>query len=69
MLCIRTGFNIPGTKTIPEQISEDKCRYYACLDKADAAYKTGKVDVSAMEELISELLAAQLLSIDDKATQ
>lgn len=72
VLCIRLGYRIPGTNTIPEQISRDKKPYYAALELADAAYETDKkLNVSAMEELVSSLLANQLAGVihDARADQ
>jgi len=55
---------VPGTNTIPEQISRDKTPYYKALELADAvAEKENKVDVSAMEALVGSLLANQLASV------
>lgn len=68
VLCVRLGFNLPGVKTIPQQIETDRDPYYDALHKADTAYDNGIIDVSAMETLISSLLAAQLLTIHDQAS-
>lgn len=68
VLCIRLGFLLPGTRTIPDQISSDKQPYYQALDAADAAYKRGVIDVSVMEELLSEMLAVQLVDVHKDAT-
>jgi Fic family protein len=64
VLCVRLGYRVPGTNTIPEQISRDKKPYYEALELADFAYdKDRKIDVSAMETLVSSLLAKQLAFI------
>jgi Fic family protein len=64
VLCARLGYRVPGSTTIPEQISVDKAPYYKALELADAAYRDDKkIDVGAMETLIAELLARQLLSV------
>jgi hypothetical protein len=44
-------------------ISDDKTSYYEALDHADDAWKRGVVDVSAMEQVVSQRLAQQLMSI------
>jgi hypothetical protein len=62
------GFNLPGVNTIAQQIETDRGPYYAALAAADDAFKNGNVDVSGMESLMSQLLAAQLLSVHEKAT-
>jgi Fic family protein len=65
---VRLGFNLPGVNTIAQQIERRRDPYYAALQSADRAALTGVVDVSAMEELIANMLAAQLLSVHNKAT-
>lgn len=64
VLCIRLGYRVPGTNTIPEQISRNKNPYYEALESADRAYDAEKkIDVGAMETLVSSLLATQLAFI------
>jgi len=64
VLCVRLGYRVPGSNTIPEQISRDKKPYYTALELADAVYeKQNRIDVSAMEELVGSLLATQLASV------
>jgi Fic family protein len=64
VLCARLGYRVPGSNTIPEQISCDKNPYYEALELADAAYENGKkIDVSAMESLVGTLLAKQLAGV------
>ncbi len=67
ILCVRLGFRLPGTMSIPERIAKDKFPYYDALDAADAAWRSGKLDVSKMEELLEGHLAAQLLSVHEAA--
>lgn len=67
VMCSRLGYRVPGTLTIPEQIVANREPYYAALDVADAAWVGGELDVSAMEKLLSEMLAAQLLSVHKQA--
>jgi len=72
VLCVRLGYRVPGSNTIPEQISQNKTPYYEALEAADAAYdEHKKIDVSAMESLIGTLLANQLATIlrDARADQ
>lgn len=68
VLCAKIGDRLAGTLTIPEQIIANRPAYYAALDKADEAELAGSHDVSAMEQLISSMLATQLKSIHDTAT-
>ncbi len=63
VLSVRTGYVLPGSKTIPERISQDKQRYYEALDAADLAWRDGVVDVSEMEKLLGDYLAEQLISV------
>ena len=69
ILCIRLGYRLPGTKTIPEQIVPNKIPYYAALEAADEAWAKEKtVDVSEMERLMGDMLAAQLMDVHRLAT-
>jgi Fic family protein len=64
VMCVRLGYRVPGSPTIPELIAGNKRPYYEALEKADTAYKMGHViDVSAMETLLASLLARQLTSV------
>lgn len=67
VMCIRLGEPLPGTKTIPEQIAADRTPYFQALEAADTAERDGRQDLSAMETLLESLLAAQLLSVIDRA--
>jgi Fic family protein len=70
ILCSRLGYYLPGSPTVPQQIADsakNRDRYYRALQAADAADRNGRLDVSAMEELVSDCLAAQLLSVHDQA--
>ena len=67
VLCARLGYVLPGTITIPEQISKNKTPYYEALEAADKAYASGKLDLTIMEQLLESLLANQLVSVLDSA--
>jgi Fic family protein len=67
VLCIRTGWLLPGTPTIPEQIVSNRAPYFEALDAADAAWRDQQVDVSKMETLLAALLAKQLTSVYESA--
>jgi len=70
ILCIRLGYLLPGTRTIPEQISENKKPYYEALEKADKALATTKkIDVSVLEAMLESMLAAQLYRVHQDATK
>jgi Fic family protein len=61
-LSVRYGKLLPGTPTIADRIVENRQPYYDALDLADAAWVSGRVDVSAMEALLEKLLRLQLLA-------
>ncbi len=67
VLCVRLGYVLPGTRTIPEQIAQNKDPYYKALEAADQANAVGKIDLTEMEKLLESLLAAQLVSVIDAA--
>jgi Fic family protein len=67
VLCLRLGYVIPGSPSIPAQIERDKSHYIVALEKADASAKDGDVDLSEMESMIRCMLARQLLSVIDAA--
>jgi len=67
VLCAHLGSRLPGSKTIPDQISENKDPYYKALESADQAWKQGKIDLATLEKLLEDLLAAQLISIMEQA--
>ncbi len=60
VLMVRSGFILPGTPAIPDQIVLDRSGYFRALDEADAACREGRIDVSTMEELLGNMLAKQL---------
>jgi Fic family protein len=70
ILCVRIGYNLPGEPTVPQQIADNpksRDRYFRALQASDASDRNGRLDVSAMEELVSDCLAAQLLSVHNRA--
>lgn len=64
---LRLGYEPGGDPTFVDMISADRTIYYSALDDADAAWAAGRLDVSAMEQIVSRLIAAQLLKIVDDA--
>jgi Fic family protein len=60
VLTIKSGFVLPGTRTIPDQIVSDRNGYFAALDAADAAWGEGRLDLTLMEDLLGGMLAFQL---------
>jgi Fic family protein len=67
VLCAKTGYRLPGRETVPEQIARDKKPYYEALEKADRHWREGRLDLSALEQLLDECLATQLLSAYEDA--
>jgi Fic family protein len=67
LLCLRLGYALPGANTIPEQIAKDKTPYYKALEAADKAWAEKKLDLSELEDLLSGLLANQLVALHKKA--
>jgi len=63
VLCVKLGYILPGKKTIPDQIAGDKAPYYKALEAADNAWEAGEIDLTAMKQLLSSMLAQQLLEI------
>jgi Fic family protein len=68
LLCLRLGYRLPGSNTIPDQISRDKTPYYKALEAADKASADKKIELSVLEEYLAGLLANQLVSVHDQAT-
>jgi Fic family protein len=69
VLCVRMGYLLPGKHTIPDQISDDKTPYYQALEAADDALAAeGRVDLTAMKDLLSAMLAKQLVAVHDESS-
>lgn len=58
---------MPGRLTIPEQIEQDRTPYYRALEAADGAYAEGRIDLTAMKQLLESMLAKQLYAIHEEA--
>lgn len=67
VLCAKLAFRIPGVKTIPELVASNKDPYYKMLEAADEACQKSHLDVTGMEQLLKDLLAAQMLEAIEKA--
>ncbi|NEJ74863.1 cell filamentation protein Fic [Rhizobium phaseoli] len=68
VLCVKLQLPLPGIKTIPDQIVDNRKPYFDALEAADRAVERGDYDLSKMEELIEGMLAAQLASVMETAT-
>jgi Fic family protein len=67
VLCAHSKADLPGTPTIPEQISDDKKPYYDALEHADRSARRGNQDVGNLEKLLGDCLAEQLVGFYKKA--
>jgi len=67
ILCVRMGYVLPGKRTIPDQIAEDKAPYYKALEAADDAWDERRIDLTAMKDLLSSMLAKQLYEVHAQA--
>ncbi len=68
ILCIKLGNILPGAPSIPQQIEKNRDPYYNALKEADKALgEGGEFDFMAMEKMLKEMLANQLLSIIESA--
>ena len=60
LICIRQGRLLPGRKTVPERIRENRGQYYAALQEADRHWADGQFNVDALAAYLADLLEAQL---------
>ena len=60
LLCVRSGFLLPGSRIVPERIRDSRDDYEAALTAADRAWNEGHLDFTAVEEYLARLLRAQL---------
>jgi len=66
VLCVKTGKLLPGKKSLPELISENRTLYIDAIKKADKSIPSGALDLSELHGLLSRLLDEQINS--SKAT-
>jgi Fic family protein len=67
VLCVRLKSLLPGRLTIPEQIEQNRTPYYRALESADLAFADGRIDLTAMKELLASMLAKQLYALHKDA--
>lgn len=60
LICLKLGMLLPGRKTVPERIRENRAPYYAALQEADQHWADGQFNVDALAQYLADLLAAQL---------
>ncbi|MFT6581226.1 MAG: Fic family protein [Alphaproteobacteria bacterium] len=63
ILSTSLGYELPGSPSIPQQIQNDRTNYFKALEESDGAFLEEKIDVTAMEETLKNMLANQLLSV------
>lgn len=69
VLCMKMGGRIPGTRTIPDLIAENKKPYYDALEAADERWASRQeIDLTQLEEALGNLLAEQLVSALEEAS-
>lgn len=62
VICLKSGGWLPGSKLLPELISDNRPEYVAALQVADASLQQGKeVDLAPLHALLTRLLDQQLL--------
>ncbi len=67
VLAIRAGYLPSGSPSIPAQIEGDRGPYFCALEKVDDAWKNDRLDLQPMIDLLSALLAKQLLAFFESA--
>lgn len=67
VLCVRLKALLPGKVTIPEQIEQDRTPYYKALEAADDAWAEGRIDLTAMKQLLASMLAKQLHAVYEES--
>ncbi|MDN7906215.1 Fic family protein [Burkholderia diffusa] len=64
--CLRIGGALPGKKTLPELLCDNRSEYVAALKVADRSQANGvKLDLDPLTDLISRLLDEQVASAAD----
>lgn len=60
VLCLRTGGWLPGNIILPELLRQHRDEYVAALQAADTSLVAGKLDLTPLHTLVSQLLDKQL---------
>jgi Fic family protein len=68
VMCCRLGYLLPGKRTIPDQISDNKHPYYEALEAADESLRAGSLNLGRLEEMLSAMLGRQLYAVHTDAT-
>jgi Fic family protein len=69
ILCMKMSGRVPGARTIPDLIAENKTPYYEALEAADTIWASQQqIDLTQLEEVLGNLLAEQLVSALEQAS-
>lgn len=60
VICVAIGGLLPGANILPELITRERDRYVQALQTVDQSYDAGKLDISPLHLLLSELLEEQV---------
>lgn len=60
LICLRQGRLLPGRKTVPERIRENREPYYEALKAADHHWENGHFDVEELANYLADILEDQL---------
>jgi fido (protein-threonine AMPylation protein) len=60
VICVKFGGWLPGNPILPELLRLERDRYVEALKVADESYKAGSLDLSALHDLMAELLQRQI---------
>lgn len=60
LISMKYGALLPGKKTVPERIRDDRGPYYAALQAADRAWVDGHFDISELRNHLNQLVKNQL---------
>jgi len=67
LICMKQGRLLPGKKTVPERIKENRDSYIAALQSADGAWDEGRYDVTQLAVYLEGLLQEQLSEANAEA--
>lgn len=67
VLCLKSGYLLPGTPTLPELIMRDRADYVAALQHIDQSLTKGAIDLTPLQQLLQKLVQEQLASAPQAA--
>ncbi len=63
LICLKQKALLPGRKTVPERIRDNRDPYYAALREADHHWNDGDFNVDTLAAYLLDLLQAQLTDV------